>query len=57
MIAVSHDRTFLASLDRFVMITDDGEVYGLPDYEVAMAGLTQPDKLAGLRLAKNLTAV
>jgi hypothetical protein len=26
-IAVSHDRTFLSRLDRFVMITDDGEVY------------------------------
>ncbi len=26
VVAVSHDRTFLATLDRFVMITDDGEV-------------------------------
>jgi ATPase subunit of ABC transporter with duplicated ATPase domains len=55
VIAVSHDRTFLATLDRFVMITDDGEVYGLPDFEVALKGLTEPDKLAGLRLAKCLT--
>ena len=56
VIAVSHDRTFLAQFDRFLMITDDGEVYALPDFEIALAGLSQPDKLADLRLAKNLTA-
>ena len=55
VIAVSHDRTFLAQFDRYIMITDDGEVYALPDYEIAMAGLSEPDKLAGLRLAKPLT--
>ena len=54
VIAVSHDRAFLARLDRFVMITDDGEVYALPDYEVAMAALSAPDRLASLRLAKVL---
>ena len=55
VIAVSHDRTFLAKFDRFVMITDDGEVYALPDYDVAMAGLAAPGDLATLRLAKSLT--
>ncbi len=55
VVAVSHDRTFLAQFDRFVMITDGGEVYALPDYEVAMAALAAPDALATLRLAKNLT--
>ncbi len=55
VVAVSHDRTFLSQFDRFLMITDDGEVYELPDYDVAMAGLAQPDTLATLRLAKNLT--
>jgi ATPase subunit of ABC transporter with duplicated ATPase domains len=55
VIAVSHDRTFLSKFDRFIMITDDGAVYELPDYEVALAGLSAPDKLASLRLAKNLT--
>jgi ATPase subunit of ABC transporter with duplicated ATPase domains len=30
VIAVSHDRTFLSTFDRFVMITDDGEVYACP---------------------------
>ncbi|MFM8268122.1 MAG: ATP-binding cassette domain-containing protein [Ilumatobacteraceae bacterium] len=56
VIAVSHDRTFLATLDRFVMITDDGEVYSLPDFEVALAALHDPGSLAGLRLAARLTA-
>ena len=54
VIAVSHDRTFLAQFDRFVMITDSGDVYGLPDYDVALKGLNEPDKLATLRLAKPL---
>ena len=39
VIAVSHDRTFLAQFDRFVMITDEGEVYELPSFEIALAGL------------------
>ena len=56
VIAVSHDRTFLAQFDRFIMITDDGEVYALPDYEVAMTGLAAPEQLAQVRLAKPLTA-
>ena len=55
VIAVSHDRTFLSTFDRFVMITDDGEVYDLPDYDLAVQALAAPDRIAGLRLAKNLT--
>ena len=55
VIAVSHDRTFLAQLDRFLMITDDGEVFALPDYDLAMRALAQPEKVAKLRLAETLT--
>jgi ATPase subunit of ABC transporter with duplicated ATPase domains len=55
VVAVSHDRTFLSQFDRFLMITDDGEVDALPDYDVAMSGLADPTRLAGLRLAKSLT--
>jgi ATPase subunit of ABC transporter with duplicated ATPase domains len=55
VLAVSHDRTFLAKFDRFVMITDDGEVYSLPDYEVAMKALAAPAAVGSLRLAKVLT--
>ena len=55
VVAVSHDRTFLAQFDRYIMITDDGEVYALPDFDIAMAGLSEPEKLTSLRLAKPLT--
>ncbi len=55
VVAVSHDRTFLAKFDRFLMIGDDGEVYALPDYEIAMKGLANPGSLASLRLAKKLS--
>ncbi len=54
VIAVSHDRTFLAKLDRFLMINDDGDVFSLPDYEVAMAALSSPASVGKLRLAKKL---
>ena len=55
VIAVSHDRTFLAKFDRFIMINDDGGVYSLPDYEVAMIALAAPENLKNVRLAKPLT--
>jgi len=55
VVAVSHDRTFLATLDRFVMITDDGEVFALPDFDLAMRALATPDQVATLRLAAPLT--
>ncbi len=55
VIAVSHDRTFLANFDRFIMITDDGDVYELPDYDIALSRLSAPAELATVRLAKPLT--
>ena len=55
VLAVSHDRAFLAKLDRFLMINDDGDVYSLPDYDVAMAALSDPATTGKLRLAKRLT--
>ncbi|MFM8945846.1 MAG: ABC-F family ATP-binding cassette domain-containing protein, partial [Actinomycetota bacterium] len=54
VIAVSHDRTFLESLDRFIMITDEGEVFGLPDFDVAMKALAAPHTTSTIRLAKSL---
>ena len=54
VVAVSHDRTFLESLDRFIMITDEGEVFGLPDFDVAMKALAAPHTTASIRLAKPL---
>lgn len=55
VVAVSHDRTFLAKLDRFLMINDDGDVYSLPDYELAMKALAAPADVRKLRLAKPLS--
>jgi ATPase subunit of ABC transporter with duplicated ATPase domains len=55
VVAVSHDRTFLAQLDRFVMINDDGAVYSLPDYDVAMQALAAPEAIDNVKLAKELT--
>ena len=37
------------------VINDDGAVYSLPDYELAMAALAAPAEVAKLRLAKSLT--
>ena len=54
VVSVSHDRTFLARFDRFIMINDDGEVFGLPDYELAMKALAEPSTVRSLRLAKSL---
>lgn len=55
VIAVSHDRTFLAGLDRFVMINDDGDVHELPDFDVAMAALANPGAVSTIRFAKPLS--
>ena len=55
VIAVSHDRAFLSQLDRFVMINDDGAVYSLPDYDLAMQALANPAAIANIKLAKQLT--
>ncbi|MEM7274644.1 MAG: ABC-F family ATP-binding cassette domain-containing protein [Actinomycetota bacterium] len=57
VIAVSHDRTFLRTLDRFVMINDDGDVYGLPDFATAMDALAAPERLGSIPLAKSLIQV
>ncbi len=55
VLAVSHDRTFLERLDRFLLITDDGEVFSLPDFETALAGLSAPETVGSIKLAKPLT--
>lgn len=55
VIAVSHDRTFLARLERFIMITDEGDVWELPDFDLALAALNNPAQVSQVRLAKCLT--
>ncbi len=52
VIAVSHDRTFLAKLDRFLMIDDDGSVYLVPDFELALRALADPGQVASLPRVK-----
>lgn len=56
VVAVSHDRAFLARLDRFVMIDDDGDVWSIPDYDLAMEALADPAGVARIRHARKLTA-
>ncbi|MDH4277138.1 MAG: ATP-binding cassette domain-containing protein [Acidimicrobiia bacterium] len=57
VIAVSHDRAFLANFDRFWMVGHDGFVHTLPDWESALAAVTKPTAVDGIKLAKLLTEV
>jgi ATPase subunit of ABC transporter with duplicated ATPase domains len=54
VVAVSHDRAFLRTMDRFLMILHDGAVLALPSYEAALEALMAPDRAYDVRLAKLL---
>ena len=54
VLAVSHDRAFLRRMDRYLMIQHDGTVLALPDYDVALEALLDPERAATVRLAKIL---
>ncbi len=54
VVAVSHDRAFLRTLDRFLMVLYDGAVLALPAYDAALAALMEPDRADALPLAKAL---
>ena len=54
VVAVSHDRAFLSTLDRFLMVLHDGGVLSFPAYEPALQGLVDPTGAADVRLAKLL---
>ena len=54
VVTVSHDRAFLRTLDRFLMIGHDGTTLALPDYDSALEALLDPGRAAGVRLAKTL---
>jgi ATPase subunit of ABC transporter with duplicated ATPase domains len=54
VVAVSHDRAFLRTMDRFLMVLHDGTVLSLPSYEPALEALIDPEHAAGVRLAKPL---
>ncbi len=55
VVAVSHDRTFLERMDRFIMIDDDGSVFSIPDFELALEALSKPDQTSNLAMVKTLT--
>jgi ATPase subunit of ABC transporter with duplicated ATPase domains len=54
VVAVSHDRSFLRTLDRYLMILYDGTLLSLPSYDTAIEALIDPDRAAEVRLAKVL---
>jgi ATPase subunit of ABC transporter with duplicated ATPase domains len=54
VVAVSHDRAFLRTVDRFLMVLHDGMVLSLPSYESALEALIDPAHAADVRLAKPL---
>jgi ATPase subunit of ABC transporter with duplicated ATPase domains len=54
VVAVSHDRAFLRTMDRFLMVLHDGTVLSLPSYESALEALIDPVHAAEVRLAKPL---
>ncbi len=54
VVAVSHDRAFLRTMDRFLLIGHDGVVLALPDYEAGLQALLDPDHAHQVRLAKPL---
>jgi ATPase subunit of ABC transporter with duplicated ATPase domains len=55
VVAVSHDRAFLSRMSRFLLIADDGAVFELPDFDVAMNALARPDDIYEVTLAKPLS--
>ena len=52
VVVVSHDRAFLRTMDRFLMVLHDGAVLSLPSYDVALEALMDPGAAARVRLAK-----
>ncbi len=54
VVAVSHDRAFLRTMDRFLMVLHDGAVLSLPAYEAALEALVNPSQANHVRLAKVL---
>ncbi len=54
VVAVSHDRAFLRTMDRFLMVLHDGTVLALPSYDAALQALLDPAAARAVRLAKAL---
>ena len=56
VVAVSHDRAFLRTMDRYLMVMHDGSVLSLPSYDAALQALLDPGAAADVRLAKVIGA-
>jgi ATPase subunit of ABC transporter with duplicated ATPase domains len=54
VVAVSHDRAFLRTMDRFLMVLHGGAVLSLPSYDSALEALINPAEAGDVRLAKLL---
>jgi ATPase subunit of ABC transporter with duplicated ATPase domains len=54
VVAVSHDRAFLRTMDRFLMVLHDGAVLSLPSYDSALEALVDPARAGQVRFAKVL---
>jgi ATPase subunit of ABC transporter with duplicated ATPase domains len=54
VVAVSHDRSFLRTMGRYLMVLHDGTVLSLPSYDAALEALIDPDRACEVRLAKVL---
>jgi ATPase subunit of ABC transporter with duplicated ATPase domains len=52
VLAVSHDRAFLRTMDRFLMVLHDGSVLSLPSYDSALVAILDPTHAREVRLAK-----
>jgi ATPase subunit of ABC transporter with duplicated ATPase domains len=54
VVAVSHDRAFLRTVDRYLMVLLDGSVLSLPTYESALEAILEPQSAHHVALAKAL---
>jgi ATPase subunit of ABC transporter with duplicated ATPase domains len=54
VVSVSHDRSFLRTMGRYLMVLHDGTVLSLPSYDAALEALIDPDRAGEVRLAKVL---
>ncbi len=55
VVAVSHDRAFLSTFDRFWMLGHDGLAWALPDWDTGLTAVLNPDRVEAIKLAKSLT--
>jgi ATPase subunit of ABC transporter with duplicated ATPase domains len=55
VVAVSHDRAFLRSLDRFLLLSHDGSVYSIADSEIAIDALSHAEQIPAMKHVKRLT--